>query len=82
MSDELKRLVELAERQEQREIARSRYWRNLRWVALVMIAVVIAFSVCMQVKLRQDAERQAEAWRHQTDIMLKEAEQRTKDARP
>ena len=43
MSDELKRLVELAQRQEDREISRSRYWRNVRWMLIVIIALTYAF---------------------------------------
>jgi hypothetical protein len=79
MSDELKRLVELAERQEQREVARSRYWRNFRWMVLVVIVLVFAFSTWLQIVQHREAERMMGEWRQQTDALPHEMEQRARD---
>jgi hypothetical protein len=57
MSDELKRLVELAERQEQRDIARSRYWRNVRWVLIVIFAVVAVLSALEHRAYQKEIDR-------------------------
>jgi hypothetical protein len=82
VTDELKRLVELAERQEQRELARTRSWRSYRWLALVVLLIIIAVSIWVQEIRRHEAERIAEIWRQRADTMLHDLEQQAKGGHP
>jgi hypothetical protein len=52
------RLVALAERQEQREMASSCYRRNFRWMFLVMIVLAFAFNDFVRVE-RHEAEHRS-----------------------